>query len=110
VELGHGAFARVFLARQPDLANRLVVLKVSNGFPGESQSLAQLQHTNIVPIYSQHRIGDLHVLCMPYLGSTTLADVLQALRTTGEVPTSGVGLVSTIRNSIAATTAHKSAA
>lgn len=104
-ELGRGAFARVFLARQPDLANRLVVLKVSNRFPGESQSLAQLQHTNIVPIYSQHRVGNLHVLCMPYFGSSTLADALHELRAAGEAPTSGAGLASTIRNSIAATTA-----
>src|SRR5438105_15786713 len=58
-ELGRGTFARVFLARQGDLADRPVVLKVSAGdSPGpiqrqtESQTLAQLQHTNIVPIFS----------------------------------------------------------
>src|SRR5919201_534794 len=51
-ELGRGAFSRVYLARQADLADRLVALKVSVELSGEPQVLARLQHTNIVPIYS----------------------------------------------------------
>src|SRR5262245_44557095 len=50
--LGEGAFGRVYLARQADLAGRLVALKVSSEAVGEAQLLAQLLHTNIVPIYS----------------------------------------------------------
>src|SRR5262249_34565618 len=50
-ELGRGAFAKVFLAKQGDLAGRHVVLKVTAHTRPESQTLAQLQHTNIVPIY-----------------------------------------------------------
>ena len=73
-KLGHGSFAHVFLARQPDLADRPVVLKVSADSRSESRALAQLQHPNIVPIYSVHQSGRLSALCMPYLGSTTLAD------------------------------------
>src|SRR5262245_20777735 len=76
-ELGRGAFGRVYLARQGDLANRLVVLKIGAALFNESQSLAQLLHTHIVPIYSVHRSGNLQALCMPYVGSTTLADVLR---------------------------------
>src|SRR5262249_17454818 len=53
-ELGSGAFARVFLAEQADLASRMVVLKVSNAEGHEPQTLAQMQHTHIVPIYSVH--------------------------------------------------------
>jgi eukaryotic-like serine/threonine-protein kinase len=79
-EIGQGAFGRVYLARQGDLAGRPVVLKVSADLVDESQRLAQLQHSNIVPIYSLHRAGPLQALCMPYLGSVTLADVLRALR------------------------------
>src|SRR5205085_4614605 len=45
-ELGRGAFGRVFLARQGDLAGRPVALKVGVGLFSESQTLAQLQHTN----------------------------------------------------------------
>src|SRR5687768_5415081 len=53
-ELGHGAFARVFLAEQADLAGRPVVLKISAIAGNEPQTLAQLQHTHIVPIHSVH--------------------------------------------------------
>src|SRR5262249_50959929 len=42
-ELGRGAFGRVYLARQGDLANRFVSLKLSTDLFGESQTLAQLQ-------------------------------------------------------------------
>jgi serine/threonine protein kinase/tetratricopeptide (TPR) repeat protein len=79
-ELGRGAFGRVYLARQGDLAGRHVALKLSADLVDESHWLARLQHSNIVPIYSVHRAGPLQALCMPYLGSVTLADVLAALR------------------------------
>jgi serine/threonine protein kinase/tetratricopeptide (TPR) repeat protein len=78
-EIGRGAFGRVYLARQGDLAGRTVALKLSADLIDESHWLAQLQHTNIVPIYSVHRAGPLQALCMPYLGSVTLADVLAVL-------------------------------
>ena len=77
-ELGRGAFARVFLARERPLADRLVALKVARNGSREPQTLARLQHTHIVPVYS-YRIDPatgLHRLCMPYLGRVTLADVL----------------------------------
>lgn len=95
-ELGRGAFARVFLARQRELSNRRVVLKISDRFPGESQAIAQLQHTNIVPIYSQHRVGAWHLLCMPYLGRTTLADALRELKNSGPLQPSAATLLSTL--------------
>src|SRR5262245_3555353 len=53
-ELGRGAFARVFLAEQVDLAGRYVVLKISTSEGKEPQTLAQMQHTHIVPIFSTH--------------------------------------------------------
>jgi serine/threonine protein kinase/tetratricopeptide (TPR) repeat protein len=79
-EIGRGAFGRVYLARQDDLAGRPVALKLSADLVDEWRWLAQLQHPNIVPIYSVHRAGPLQALCMPYVGSVTLADVLAALR------------------------------
>lgn len=79
-ELGHGAFGRVYLATQGDLADRSVALKVCPDALMESQALAQLQHPNIVPIHSLHKQGNLHAVCMPFLGSTTLADVLSTLQ------------------------------
>ena len=66
-ELGRGAFGRVYLAQQGDLADRLVALKVSTGCFAESQKLARLQHTHIVPVYSFHRAGPLQAVVMPYL-------------------------------------------
>ena len=96
-ELGRGAFAAVFLAKEGKLANRYVVLKISAQFVGESQMLAHLQHTNVVPIYSIHHRGPLHAICMPFLGATTLAEVLRDLRADKTLPRSGVGLQSTIQ-------------
>ena len=77
-ELGRGAFARVFLARERQLADRPVALKVTRRGSREPQTLARLQHTHIVPVHS-HRIDPatgLHLLCMPYFGRMTLARVL----------------------------------
>ncbi len=95
-ELGRGPFSRVFLARQTDLGNREVVLKISVDLFNESQTLAQLQHTNIVPIYSAHSAGPLQALCMPYFGRTTLAEVLKSLQADA-IPESGQFLGSMLR-------------
>src|SRR5262249_14371284 len=92
-ELGHGAFGRVYLAWQPALANRCVAVKIAPRVGSEPQALAQLQHTHIMPIYSVHVSGPHHVICMPYLGTTTWADVLRGLPKEGALPTSGKALV-----------------
>jgi serine/threonine protein kinase/Tfp pilus assembly protein PilF len=97
-ELGRGTFGRVYLARQGDLAGRLVALKVSTEVVTESQKLARLQHTHIVPVYSLHRAGPLQAVCMPYLGATTLADLLHDLGRRESLPSSGKGLVSTLQD------------
>jgi serine/threonine protein kinase/tetratricopeptide (TPR) repeat protein len=98
-ELGRGTFGTVYLARQGDLANRPVALKVSQAPSGEPQTLAQLQHTNIVPIYSIHRVGSLQAVCMPYFGSVTLRDVYNDLESQGSLPVSGRGLLVTLYES-----------
>ena len=77
-ELGRGAFARVYLAEQVTLGDRLVALKVSKAEGDEPENLARLQHTHIVPI---HSVSDdpqtgLRLLCMPYYGGANLAQVL----------------------------------
>ena len=88
-ELGHGSRGRVFLAADTRLADRPVVVKVVplDGRAGgeEHLSLARLQHTNIVPVYSVSDATDrgVRALCMPYFGSATLGTVLRAL---GAVP------------------------
>ena len=95
-ELGRGTFGRVYLARQGDLANRYVALKVAADLYTESQTLAQLQHSHIVPIYSIHQAGSLQAVCMPFLGTTTLADVFKDLRRRDSLPASGRSLVQTL--------------
>jgi eukaryotic-like serine/threonine-protein kinase len=95
-ELGRGTFGRVYLARQRDLAHRCVALKVTTDTAGESHTLAQLQHTNIVPIHSVHRAGPFQAVCMPYFGATTLADLLEQWRSRDALPNSGRELVHTL--------------
>jgi serine/threonine protein kinase len=78
-ELGRGAFARVYLATEPALGGRWVVLKVGMHGSGEAEILGRLRHDNIVPIYAMREdlLTGMTVVCMPYLGATTLADVLE---------------------------------
>ncbi len=68
-KLGKGAFATVFLARQRSL-QRLVALKVSCNKGSEPQTLAQLDHPNIVRVYDQRVLPDsdlrlLYMKCVP---------------------------------------------
>jgi serine/threonine protein kinase/Flp pilus assembly protein TadD len=80
-ELGRGTRGRCFLAAQPALADRLVVLKVTPNDHSEHLSLACLQHTHIVPLYSEQEFRERHLraICMPYLGGATLGQVLAFL-------------------------------
>jgi serine/threonine protein kinase/tetratricopeptide (TPR) repeat protein len=97
-ELGRGAFARVFRAEQADLAGRPVVIKVSAIEGTEPQTLAQLQHTHIVPIYSVHedlRAG-LRAVCMPYFGGASLSGVLKALWADCPLPLHGSQLLAAL--------------
>jgi serine/threonine protein kinase len=77
-ELGQGSFARVYLAREQSLGNRLVAIKVSYAGAAEGNILGQLSHPNVVPIYSikQQPGSRLSAVCMPFLGEATLCDVL----------------------------------
>jgi serine/threonine protein kinase/Flp pilus assembly protein TadD len=80
-ELGRGASGKTYLAADPSLANRLVVLKVIPDDQDEHLSLARLLHTHIIPLFSEHTFAErgLRALCMPYLGGASLARVLEAL-------------------------------
>jgi tetratricopeptide (TPR) repeat protein len=80
-ELGRGSHGRVYRAKQSPLADRAVVLKVSPLAGAEHLSLARLQHSNIVPLYSAHEFPDrrLRGLCMPDFGGCTLADLQRRL-------------------------------
>ena len=90
-ELGRGSFARVFLASERQLADRSVALKVSRTGSREPQTLARLQHTHIVPVYSYRtdRATGLHLLCMPFFGKVTLARLLAERRSLTRPRTGG---------------------
>lgn len=99
-ELGRGSFARVFLANQGGLADREVVLKISRIEGREAQTLAQLQHTHVVPIYSVHQDAGLglRAVCMPYFGGASLAKVQEKVWDGRGLPVSGKALIEALDN------------
>lgn len=95
-ELGRGSFARVFLARQTALSNRMVALKVTRNRYSDSRTLARLQHTNIIPVYSVQQHGDWEAICMPYFGALTVNHLLGKIRRQPSLPPSGKFIYDTV--------------
>lgn len=81
LRVGQGAFARVFLARQCSM-QRLVALKISADRGNEPQTMAQLDHPNIVRVYDQRQLAgrDLRLLYMQYISGGTLQNVTERVR------------------------------
>src|SRR4051812_13023442 len=79
--LGQGAEGFVYLATQRELSDRPVVLKVSSLEGVEHRSLARLQHAHIVPILSAQDLPEtgMRLICLPYMGGTTLEHLLEEL-------------------------------
>jgi serine/threonine protein kinase len=72
--LGEGASGRTYVALESSLADRPVVLKVMPVEHVEHLNLARLQHTHIMPLYSEMVLEEkgLRILVMPYLGGIGL--------------------------------------
>lgn len=102
-ELGRGSFARVFLAEQTDLEDRLVVVKLSTRPTREPWLLARARHANIVEIVTHATVndGEYQLMCMPFWGGATLAAVLAVGRERGRPPVSGRDLLADL-DSVAA--------
>ncbi len=96
--LGRGARGEIFLATQPALGDRPVVLKVSARDGGEHLALARLQHAHIVPLLWAQDLPDpgVSVLCMPYLGGATLQRLLAMLAATPPRRRSGRALLAAL--------------
>ena len=94
-ELGCGSFARVFLAEQSNLENRLVVVKIASRQTREPWLLARVRHAHIVEIVSHTVVDDgaFQLICMPFWGGGTLTAVLAVQRQRDRRPTSGRDLL-----------------
>jgi len=82
-ELGVGAFAKVFLARQKSM-QRMLAVKISADQGTEPQTLAQLDHDHIVRVFDQRLLPErkLRLLYMQYIAGGTLQQVIQRVRQT----------------------------
>ncbi|GEM_PF-593603 len=106
--LGKGAFGRVYLAEECNLARRLVVVKISEQHLQEPHALARLQHSHIVPIYSLHDdpLSGLQAVVMPYLGGTTLDCVLRCIGDPTQTSLTGRELLELVDSHTLATLRH----
>lgn len=80
-EIGRGGFSRVFRATDPRRGDINVVLKVGPRALAEGQVLGPIRHDNVMPVegvYHDDETG-YTFLCMPYLGRTTLANIISRL-------------------------------
>lgn len=92
-QLGQGAFARVFLATDPALGGREVVLKITAIAEREARLLGQLKHANIVTVHNVEYDAEsgLSAIVMAYHGRATLCDLLdRALSENADAASSGL--------------------
>ena len=113
--LGRGAFAKVFLAEQTNLNDRLVVVKVSTRITEEPLLLARASHPNIVEVLTATMVnGDaFQLIVMRFLGGATLSALLNERRKSGTKPVSGEDLLADVDriqpNGYPAATSHRPA-
>ena len=98
-ELGRGGAGRVFLATQPLLSDRPLVVKLTPRTGDEHLSLARLQHTHIVPLFLVQEFPErnLRALCMPFLGGASWSAILQASLRVPTTERSGDGIVAVLK-------------
>jgi serine/threonine protein kinase/Tfp pilus assembly protein PilF len=100
LELGKGAFARVFLATEPKLGDRLVAVKVALHGAAEAEILGRIRHPNIVPVHSVQEdiVTGLTAVCMPYVGSATLHDVLDKAFASSAAPAQAYVILEAVKD------------
>jgi serine/threonine protein kinase len=89
-ELGHGAFAQVFLARQISM-ERLVALKISKHTGSEPRTLAQMDHSHVVRVFDQRVAASppARLLYMEVVPGGTLFDTVKRVRGTPQKQRTG---------------------
>jgi len=99
-ELGRGGLGRVFLATQPSLSDRPLVVKLTPQAGDEHLSLARLQHTHIVPLFLVQDFPErnLRALCMPFLGGASWSSILQELNSCKKTDRSGARIVQALES------------
>jgi len=97
LRLGKGAFASVFLARQRSM-QRHVALKISADSGAEPQTLAQLDHQNIVRVYDQRVLPEkrTRLLYMQYVPGGTLQSAIEHARRTNASERTGKTLLAAV--------------
>lgn len=94
-ELGRGSFGRVFRAKEINLRERQVVVKVARHGLHEAQLLAKVAHQGVVQVYSvtTDEEWQVTVLCMPFISRATLQDVIELVHADRKnPPTKGIAL------------------
>jgi len=101
VELGKGAFGSVFLARQISM-QRLVALKLSADKGNEPQTLATLEHPNIIRVYDQRKLPGqpVRLLYMQFAPGGTLAEVVKLVRATPPAARNGALLITAVDEAV----------
>jgi serine/threonine protein kinase len=87
-ELGRGAFSRVYLALEPALGNRPVVVKATSLGPHEACTLGMLRHPHIVPVHTVRWDDHLKkaAVCMAFVSRVTLFDAMDAIFSASRPP------------------------
>jgi serine/threonine protein kinase len=82
-QIGRGALSRVFVAREPRLGRRQVVVKVCIRGAREADLLGKLECDGIARIHSVHAdvATGLGVICMPYVTRVTMHHLTEWLTT-----------------------------
>ncbi len=109
-ELGRGGMAAVFLAHEISLDRKVAIKVMAPGlllgdgmvdrFRHEAVTIAQLQHPNIVSVYSVRQAEGLHFFVMRYVEGRSLEQVIESA---GKLP---LPIVRSILHQVGAALAH----